>query len=428
MSAGNDIAVGVPENARGYSASVVLLAILFLAGIGSFVYLLTIKPESMPWNLLVASYVFLLGVSQFGVAFAAIMRICRTDWARPFYRIGELATLAFFPFAIALFLAIFAFGKEQLFFWLSADSEEHMSPWLNANFFLFRNLAAQLIFYAMTMMYFLMDLLPDVTAESAQSGPGWRRSLYRWLWSLRQARNDNSLKSNLFHYAPVILIIAVIANTFIAWDFGMMLFPHYHSTVFPMYFILGNMLAGSAALLLLAAVTSRTLGLGRFFQTTQLKSMGIVITGFTLLWLYMFWAQYFVTWFGNLPRETRPLWIEMFGHYAPYFWVMIFCVFCFPIGSLIFAPVKRHWWSLLIVAAVINIGVWLNRYLLIVPAGPRSDSHFSTFHELILSVGLTAGFLLFFLLLFKVFPMVSAWELRDAAGPVGARPDGRYND
>ena len=99
-----------------------------------------------------------------------------------------------------------------------------------------------------------------------------------------------------------------------------------------------------------------------FFKTVQLESMGIVFTGFALLWLYMFWAQFFVTWFGNLPYETGPLWTRMFGHYAPYFWVMMFCVFWLPFGALIFAPVKRNWWSLLLVAAVINVGVWINRY------------------------------------------------------------------
>jgi hypothetical protein len=239
------------------------------------------------------------------------------------------------------------------------------------------------------------------------------------MWSLRQRRDDARLKTNMFLYSPLILIVAVIANTFIAWDFGMMLFPHYHSTVFPMYFILGNMLAGSGAILILAAVASRTLALQHFFAQTQLKSMGIVITGFTLLWLYMFWAQYFVSWYGNLPRETGPLWTQMFGHYGPYFWVMIFCVFCFPIGTLIFAWVKREWWSLLTVAAVVNVGVWINRYLLVVPAIVENHSPFSSPLELLLAAGLAGGFLTSFLFLFKVFPMISRWEMRDAAGEEG---------
>ena len=419
MSAVSDIAIGVPARRKGYSTGLLVLGVLFLAGAGNLVFLLATAPESVPWSFFVASYVFLLGISQFGVAFSAIMRICRTDWARPFYRLGEIATLAFFPFAIVLFLLIYAYGKEHLFYWVSPEPGEHLSPWLNSDFFLLRNLLVQLAFYGLAIVYFLMGLLPDVTRESAESGPGWRRSLYQWLWALRQRRDDKKLKSNMFLYAPVVLVVAVVANTITAWDFGMMLFPHYHSTVFPMYFILGNMIAGSATILILGAITCRTLGLQNFFGKTQLKSMGIVLTGFALLWLYMFWAQFFVTWFGNLPHETGPLWTQMEGHYAPYFWVMMFCVFGFPLGAMIFAPVKRHWWSLLFVAVLINIGVWLNRYLLVVPAIIKDHSPFSSLSELILVAGLAAGFLLTFLLLFKVFPMISTWEMRDADGEEG---------
>jgi len=419
VSAVSHIGIGVPEGSKGYSTTLLVFGVLFLAGAGTLAYLLATAPDSVPWAFLVANFVFVLGVSQFGVAFSAIMRICRTDWGRPFYRLGEIATLAFFPIAIILFLLIYTYGKEHIFFWVNAGPEEHLSPWLNSDFLLLRNLIAQLVFYGLAVVYFLMGLIPDVTSEMTETGPGWRRSLYKWLWSLRQRRDVSRLKTNMFLYSTAVLIVAVITNTFIAWDFGMMLFPHYHSTVFPMYFILGNMIAGTGAILILGRVTSRTLGLESFFGTIQLKSTGIVLTGFALLWLYMFWAQFFVTWFGNLPTELTPLQAQMEGHYAPYFWAMVFCVFGFPIATMIFAPLKRHWWSLLTVAAVINIGVWLNRYLLVVPALIEDHTPFSTLAELILATGILAGFLMIFLFLFKVFPMISTWEMRDAAGEEG---------
>jgi Ni/Fe-hydrogenase subunit HybB-like protein len=199
----------------------------------------------------------------------------------------------------------------------------------------------------------------------------------------------------------------------------MMLFRHYHSSVFPMYFILGNMLAGTASIVILGAITSRRLGLTDFFKTVQLKSMGMVITGFALFWVYMFWAQFFVTWFGNLPYETGPLWARMFGHYGPYFWTMMLCLVGVPIGTMIFAYTKRNWWSLLLVCAIIVAGVWLNRYLLVVPASISDHTPFSSASELLLIGGVFAGFLLLYLWLIKAFPMISEWELRDAAGEEG---------
>ena len=419
MSAIPDIAIGVPAERKGYRTSLLILVLIFLAGTGSFIYLQVTAPDSVPWSFLVASYIFLLGVSQFGIAFTAIMRICRAKWARPFYRMGELATLAFLPFAFILFLIIFEYGREQLFFWLSPEPGQHLSPWLNEDLLLIRNLVAQSVFYVLALVYFLMGLTPDVTRDLAGTEPALRGAFYRWLWAQKQRRDNDRLKSNLYTFSPVILVVAVIANTFISWDFAMMLFPHYHSTVFPMYFILGNMLAGTATIVVLGAITSRTLNLTAFFKTVQLKSMGIVITGFALLWVYMFWAQFFVTWFGNLPQETGPLWSRMFGHYGPYFWTMMICVFALPIASMIFAYVKRNWWSLLTVCGVIIVGVWLNRYLLVVPASIPDHTPFSSAPEVLLVGGLFAGFLLAYLMLAKFFPMISAWEMRDAAGEEG---------
>ena len=419
MSAIPEIAIGVPAERKGYKTSLLILGVIFLAGAGSFVYMLATAPDSVPWSFLTASYIFLLGVSQFGIAFTAIMRICRAKWARPFYRVGEMTTLAFMPFAFILFLIIFEYGREHLFFWLSPEPGQHLSPWLDEKLLFWRNLGAQLVFYGLTLVYFLTGLTPDATQHSAGTDPGLRGAFYRWLWARKQARDNGRLKSNMYMLAPVMLVVAVIANTLISWDFAMMLFPHYHSSVFPMYFILGNMLAGTAAIVILGAITSRTLNLSAFFKTVQLKSMGIVITGFALFWIYMFWAQFFVTWFGNLPYETGPLWSRMFGHYAPYFWTMMVCVFAFPIASMVFAYVKRNWWSLLTVCAIIIVGIWLNRYLLVVPASIPDHTPFSSASELLLVGGLLAGFLLAYLTLIKLFPMISSWEMRDALGEEG---------
>ena len=80
MSSVSDIAIGVPAGRKGYSTILLVLGVLFLAGAGSFAYLLTTAPDSIPWGFFTANFIFLLGISQFGVAFSAIMRICRTNF------------------------------------------------------------------------------------------------------------------------------------------------------------------------------------------------------------------------------------------------------------------------------------------------------------------------------------------------------------
>ncbi len=407
------ISTGVPSGQRyglmlGVFAGLLLVAAIWLG------VTLTTAPDSVPWGFFVASYIYLLGISQFGVAFAAILRVCRTKWARPFYRLGELMTLAYFPFAIGIFLVIFVYGRSELFYWLSPEPGEHLSSWLNEDFLLLRNLVAQLVFYLLAATYFIIGLLPDITADSAATGPAWRRLMYRLLSKLGQGKDHRHLQSYMYLLAPLIIITAAIASTLISWDFGMMLVPHYHSSVFPMYFIMGSMVAGSAAMLVMGAMMSRIFDFGAYFGTVQAKSLGIMITGLVLFWVYMFWAQFFVSWFGNLPREFGPLWAQMYGHYAPLYWTMMFCILFIPFGALIFAPVKRTWWAMVLIGTIINVGVWINRYLMVVPALEENAVPFSSLFELSLFLGLVSGFMLVLLWLMNTFPMISSWEMRDA--------------
>ena len=126
----------------------------------------------------------------------------------------------------------------------------------------------------------------------------------------------------------------------------------------------------------------------------------------------LFWAQFFVTWYGNLPHEYAPLWAQLYGNYAPYFWAQIICIIAIPIGTMIFARTKRTLWAMLIIAAIMNLGVWINRYLMVLPALSKDHHLFASPVEIALVLAPMTGYLLALLLLFNIFPMVSSWELR----------------
>jgi hypothetical protein len=116
------------------------------------------------------------------------MRICKANWSRSFYRVAELTTLAFLPFAVAGFLYIYISGSPHLFYWLTESHDAHMSPWLDQTFLLYRNLLAQLVFYFIAIVYFLMGLLPDITVGDSESGPVWRQKFYQWLLSMKKIK------------------------------------------------------------------------------------------------------------------------------------------------------------------------------------------------------------------------------------------------
>ncbi|MCG8433336.1 MAG: polysulfide reductase NrfD [Gammaproteobacteria bacterium] len=416
MSNETALKVGVTRSKTGYVIVLLVLGLLALAGFFTYFYVLNKDPGPEAWGLFTVNFVFLLGVSQFGVVFSAIMRVCKARWPKPFYRLAETATVAFFPFAIVAFLFIYFYGRHDLLYWLSYTSDDHHNAWLNADWLLYRNLFAQLFFYAIAFIYFFMALAPDIDDDMVQSGPGWRRALYRMLLFFKSDEDREVTDGKLYNMSVVVMIAFVLPNTFIAWDFGMMLFPHYHSTVYPMYFIMGNLFAGSAALVLLHVLLSRYTEEGVHFGVRQIQNMGVLLTGFALLWLYFHWAQFFVTWFGNLPHEYGPLWKQMYGHYAPFFWIMLICVVGIPIAFLIFQKIKRTLWTMQLVTIIMVVGIWINRYLAIMPALVDDHVVFNSFLEAVITFGWFASYFFVLLLLFSVFPMISRWEMVSSSG------------
>ena len=390
---------------RGHRTAQWVAIALIALGVASPAYGSSDEMARPEFALLIVSFLFLMGVSQVGVAFCAILRLCKAQWSKPYYRLAELTTMAFFPFAIVGFLLIYYYARADLFYWLSASPDAHLSPWLNSDWLLVRNLFGLLLFYGLSAVYVWKSLKPDLAGESTAGDVDHRE-----------------IERQLYRMSPLVLIAVVVCNTFFAWDFAMMLIPHWHSTVFPIHFWFGNLYAGTAALLAFPAVLGRFSTTESHFGPYQIRSLSMVISGFMLLWLYFFWAQFFVIWFGNLPHEFDPLWRQMFGHYAPYYWTMMAGCFFVPFGALIFAIVNRTLLGMCIIALGINLGIWINKYLMVVPVFSPNDRPLDHLLDLGLSIGLLAGFLAVVVLLARRLPVYSYWEMK-----LEREPDGLFD-
>jgi formate-dependent nitrite reductase membrane component NrfD len=381
------------KSQRGGIAFSVLIAI-FLIGVASLVFAVSGADVQPDFALFTVSYLFLLGISQAGVVFTAILRIVKSDWGKPWYRLAELSTLAYFPFAIAGFVLIVYYARDDLFYWwLHASPEDHISPWLNINWLVIRDLGGLLLFYGLAAIYARKSLRVDMASSDAAA-----------------TIDHDEVEQQMYAFSPIVLLGFVVCNTFIAWDFAMMLIPHWHSSVFPIHYWFGNVFAGTAAMIAIAAVMRRADG-GAHFGPHQIKSLGMLVAGFTLLWLYFFWAQFFVIWFGNLPHESEPLWRQMDGHYAPYFWAMITGCFFLPLIASLFAIVKRSLVAMCVVAFAINLGVWLNKYLMVVPVFSPDNRPFTHWIDIALALGLLAGYLATIMVLARRLPVYSNWEM-----------------
>lgn len=381
-----------PRRAR--SVAQWLLIALTVMGVTSPVYGSSNETTSLDFGLLIVSYLFLMGVSQAGVVFCAICRLVNAQWAKPYYRLAELSTMAFSPFAIVGFLLIYYYARVDLFYWISASPDTHLSPWLNDNWLVIRNLFGLLLFYGLSAIYVLKALRPDL-AGASDTGKVDHREVERQLYLM----------------SPLVIIGFVLCNTFFAWDFAMMLIPHWHSTVFPIHFWFGNLFAATAAMVAIPVVLGKFSATESHFGPREIRQLSMLITAFMVLWLYFFWAQFFVMWFGNLPHETDPLWRQMYGHYAPYYWIMMAGCFFVPFVALLFAIINRSLLAMCVLGLGINLGIWINKYLMVVPVFSANDRPLDNLLDLGLSIGLLIGFLAVVVLLARRLPVYSYWEI-----------------
>jgi hypothetical protein len=208
--------------------------------------------------------------------------------------------------------------------------------------------------------------------------------------------------------AAFVLGIYIILNTNIAWDFGMTITPHWESSVFAPLFWCGNVLLGTAFLFVISGGFIPRAP-GARMNKGHLDSMGKMLTGLVLLWIYMFWSQHMVLWYGNLPHRMAPVFKQMSGGFTVTFAVMILTIFILPFGALIFKRTKVSGPAIFVVAALACIGIWINRYLMIIPVfSDGSAPIIATWAGISLIFGGVAAALLSLMIFFRLFPEVKA--------------------
>lgn len=368
-----------------------VLIVVFLNGVVSYVYGLSVADETTNlWAMLAVNYVFLAGITQAGVVFSAIMRLTKSRWGMHFARLGEVMTLSFIPAAVVMFLVIYMGGLDHLFYWApgahsAGHGMKHISPWLGTERFFWMNVFTIVPFYVVSYLYFRAGRVLESGLETSY---------------------DAGKRAKVL--ASFVLVFYIILNTNMAWDFGMTIIPHWESSIFGPFFWCANVLLGTAFLFMTATCfIPRAPGAG--MNKAHLDPMGKMLTGLVLLWIYMFWSQHMVLWYVNIPGRMEPIFKQMRGNYTVIFAVMILTIFILPLGALVFKRTKLSGPGLFVVSALVCIGVWISRYLMILPVfSDGSEAVIATWPGISLIFGGVAAVLLSLIFFFRLFPEVGA--------------------
>jgi molybdopterin-containing oxidoreductase family membrane subunit len=222
--------------------------------------------------------------------------------------------------------------------------------------------------------------------------------------------------------ALAILPIAISVHTIVSFDFSMAVVPMWHSTIFGPYFVAGAIFSGIAALIVVMAILRKALHLEAYLLPLHFQNLGKLLLLMSLLWGYFVFNERLTAWYGNSPHEMHVFWSTQTGAYAPLFWTMVICNFVIPFPLLAIKRLRSISTAVVASCGVI-VGMWLERFLIIVPSLSRKSTSYSwgsywpEWPEITIMIGSFAAMALLYALFSKLIPIISVWELK-----VGERP------
>ncbi len=344
---------------------ILAIAYAFIAGLGA---------ERIAANLLLNNYYF-LGMGLIGLFFVAVHAIAESGWQVSVQRIGE-AMSTFIPIAGVLMLLYFVLGGlHTTYEWTHPEHIDEVlakkQAYLNEPFF-----------YIRAVIYLgIWTLLSHLIRKASRN-----------LDSL----NDLAYFNKLRKYSAIFIVTYAITSVMSSWDWLMSIDAHWFSTLYGWYVFM-SMLAGGVAMLIILLYLLKRMGYMTHANTEHIHDLGKYLFGFSIFWAYLWFSQYLLIWYANMPEETF-YFSERMDHFKTIFFVNVIINLAFPLLVLMTRNAKRVFWMLIPIAVLVFIGHWIDLYQMIMPGAVGGEKAGIGFLE----IGLTIGYLgLFFLIVFR---------------------------
>lgn len=399
-----------------------LLAMLFLY---SITYLIAVGIGEIgvgipvAWGTMISSFVWWIGIGHAGTLISAVLLLLRQPWRASINRFAEAMTL--FAVAMAGLYPILHLGRPWFFYWLLPLPNTHMH-WPQWRSPLVWDFAAISTYATVSLLFWFMGLIPDLAilrdrAKTRGSqifygllALGWRGSAYHW------ARYE----AVYYLMAALATPLVVSVHSIVALDFTFAILPGYHSTIFPPYFVAGALLSGFAMVLTIAIPLRWAFSVEDLITLKHMDNGAKLMIASGMVVIYGYASEAFFAWYSGEVYERMMMMQRAVGPYSTLFWTMLACN-CLALQLLWLRTVRRNMPLLFAVAVIINIGMWIERYVIVV-SGPSRDFLPSAWGEQSLTwldYGILFGSLgTFFALVFlfvRILPAITIFEVEELA-------------
>ena len=370
------------------------------------------------WGFAIVNFVWWIGIGHAGTLISAILLLLKQDWRTSINRFAEAMTL--FAVACAGLFPLFHMGRPWLFYWLTPYPNT-MGLWPQWRSPLVWDVFAVSTYATVSLLFWYVGLIPDLATLRDRARNRWAQYIYGFLamgWR-GSARHWHRYRTAYILLAGLATPLVVSVHTIVSFDFTIAILPGWHSTIFPPFFVAGAIFSGFAMVITLAIPLRSAFGLQDFITIRHLENMGKVMLATGMIVAYGYVMESFTAWYGNSPFEkfvmlkNRPT-----GPYAHTYWMMMTCNVLIP-QLLWSAWVRRNVKLLWVISIVVNIGMWLERYVIVITSLHRDylPSSWSMYHGTVWDYATFYGTLGLFLSLIFLFirflPVISITEMRE---------------
>jgi molybdopterin-containing oxidoreductase family membrane subunit len=375
------------------------------------------QPVGWAWDI--TNFVWWIGIGHAGTLISAILFLLKQEWRTSISRFSE--TMTIFAVMCAGIFPVFHTGRPWVAYWLF-PLPNTMGVWPQFKSPLVWDVFAVSTYFTLSLVFWYIGLVPDfATMRDRASNMGLKR-LYGLLamgWR-GSTRHWSRYETTCLLLAGLCTPLVLSVHSVVSMDFAVGIVPGWHSTIFPPYFVAGAVYSGFAMVLTLAIPARKLFGFEDFITMKHIDNMGKVMlaTGLIVAYTYLFEPFWGLVYSGS-KYEAYLIMNRFIGPYAPFYWTLVLCNVITP-QFLWWRAVRKNIPLLFIISIVVNIGMWLERFVIIAISLHRDflPSAWGMFKPTIFDVMTFAGtigmFLTFMLLFLRSMPAIPMFELKAA--------------
>ncbi len=372
--------------------------------------------QPVGWAFDITNFVWWIGIGHAGTLISAILLLFKQTWRTSINRFAEAMTL--FAVICAGVFPLMHTGRPWLAYWM-VPYPNTMGIWPQFKSPLIWDVFAVSTYGTVSALFWFVGLVPDLATlrdrSQTRSGRmiygilamGWRGSAHHW----------HRYETAYLLLAGLATPLVVSVHTVVSFDFAVSVIPGWHATIFPPYFVAGAVYSGFAMVLTLLIPIRVFYGLEDFITMRHLQNMAKVMLATGLIVGYGYMVEAFTGWYSANQYESFMIWNRMTG---PYWWAYTLLIFCNVISpqALWFQRVRSSPAMLFVLAIIVNIGMWLERFVIVVTSVHRDflPSAWGRFQPTFWDVSTFAGtiglFVTLIILFMRFLPAISIFEMR----------------